>query len=126
MQRLLKLTILTALVGCSAGCASMVDGGPTVVKINSEPSGAKVSVFDREGKPVYTKTTPASFHLNRSSGYYAGAKYKVVFEAPGYYPATQYIESHLSGWYFGNIIFGGPVGLFAIDPLTGAMFKLSP
>ncbi|MDB6124832.1 MAG: hypothetical protein JWQ71_3825 [Pedosphaera sp.] len=126
MLKFFKLTTLVIVIASGAGCASMVDGGPTVVHINSEPAGAKVSVFDREDKPVYTQTTPASLSLQRSHGYFAGERYKVVFEAPGYYPATRYIDSQINGWYLGNIFFGGVIGLLVVDPMTGAMYTLSP
>jgi hypothetical protein len=32
----------------------------------------------------------------------------------------------VNGWYFGNIIFGGLIGLLAVDPATGAMYTLKP
>ena len=124
--KLFELAGLLAVITFGAGCASMVDGGPTVVRINSQPAGAKVSVFNRDDKPVCTQTTPASIILKRDRGYFAGERYKVVFEAPGYYPATRYIDSRINGWYWGNIIFGGTIGMFVVDPLTGAMFTLSP
>jgi hypothetical protein len=31
----------------------------------------------------------------------------------------------VSGWYAGNLIFGGIIGL-VLDPISGGMFKLSP
>ena len=30
------------------------------------------------------------------------------------------------GWYFGNIIFGGLIGLLAVEPATGARYTLKP
>lgn len=32
----------------------------------------------------------------------------------------------LSGWYLGNVVFGGLIGLLIVDPLTGAMYNLTP
>ena len=32
------------------------------------------------------------------------------------------LTSSLSGWYFGNLLLGGLIGMVAVDPLTGAMF----
>lgn len=32
----------------------------------------------------------------------------------------------LSGWYFGNLVFGGLIGMLIVDPLTGAMYNLKP
>ncbi|MCG2921469.1 hypothetical protein KZ305_25620, partial [Escherichia coli] len=39
---------------------------------------------------------------------------------------TMQVKSRLNGWYFGNIIFGGLIGILVVDPMTGAMFTLSP
>ena len=36
------------------------------------------------------------------------------------------IDGAINGWYFGNIIFGGLIGMLAVDPATGAMYTLSP
>jgi hypothetical protein len=36
------------------------------------------------------------------------------------------VEGQVNGWYFGNIIFGGLIGLLAVDPATGAMYTLQP
>ena len=32
----------------------------------------------------------------------------------------------VSGWYFGNLVFGGLIGMLIVDPLTGAMYNLEP
>jgi hypothetical protein len=45
---------------------------------------------------------------------------------PGYEPAEVQLKPSLSGWYFGNILFGGLIGMVAVDPNTGAMFNLMP
>ena len=37
-----------------------------------------------------------------------------------------HLNGTVSGWYFGNILFGGLLGIVAIDPATGAMYKLQP
>ena len=34
------------------------------------------------------------------------------------------IEKQLDGWYIGNILFGGLIGLLIVGPATGAMWKL--
>jgi len=34
------------------------------------------------------------------------------------------VKCSLNGWYFGNIIFGGLIGLLIVDPATGAMYRL--
>jgi hypothetical protein len=34
------------------------------------------------------------------------------------------VSAGLNGWYLGNLLFGGLVGLLVVDPATGAMFRL--
>jgi len=34
------------------------------------------------------------------------------------------VEFAFNGWYIGNIVFGGLIGLLIVDPLTGAMYRL--
>jgi hypothetical protein len=108
------------------GCASIVDGGRKTVNIRSQPSGAKATVFDKKGSEVATAQTPALFPLKRSGGYFATAKYRIVIEKQGYKTAEVEIKSTINGWYFGNVIFGGLIGLLIVDPATGAMWTLSP
>jgi len=47
-------------------------------------------------------------------------------EKPGYQKGEINITATVNGWYFGNFIFGGLLGLLIIDPITGAMYTLSP
>lgn len=104
----------------------LVQGRPRTVQINSNPSGANFTVFDKEGKQVEARTTPATVRLDRCHGFFSGEDYKVTFESAGYYPGEMHIRSKLNGWYFGNVLVGGAIGLFFVDPLTGAMWHLSP
>ncbi|MBK9107742.1 MAG: hypothetical protein IPM92_05015 [Saprospiraceae bacterium] len=34
------------------------------------------------------------------------------------------VDCKIIGWYWGNILFGGLLGILIIDPITGAMYKL--
>ena len=34
------------------------------------------------------------------------------------------IQADIEGWYFGNFLWGGLIGLLVIDPATGAMWKI--
>jgi hypothetical protein len=108
------------------GCASIVDGGRKTVSIKSEPSDAKVTVFDKKGSEVVVGQTPALFPLKRSGGFFTPTQYRVVIEKQGYTTAEFQIKSTINGWYFGNVLFGGLIGLVIVDPATGAMWTLSP
>ena len=129
MKKILLLLngfVVLALLICS-GCASIVDGGPKKIKLNSTPPGAKVTVVDSNGQSVVTAvTTPTVVRLERGNGYFKGQKYTVKFELDGYYPSEMEILPRINGWYFGNILFGGVIGIAGVDPATGAMWTLAP
>jgi hypothetical protein len=105
-------------------CASIVSKSSWPITINSSPSEAKISIKDKKGVEIYTGSTPATLKLKSGSGFFSKARYQVTFEKVGYEKKVVPVEFKLNGWYFGNIIFGGPLGLLIIDPATGAMFKL--
>lgn len=115
-----------ALVFSLLGCASIVDGGAKPVSIKSQPSDAKVTVYDKKGAELVVGRTPALFPLKRSGGYFMTTKYRIVIEKQGYKTAEVVVKSTINGWYFGNILFGGLIGLIIVDPATGAMWTLSP
>lgn len=121
----LKLKFLTIpAILLLTGCASIVSKSSWPITINSFPSEAKISIKDKKGIEIYTGNTPATLKLKSGAGFFSKARYQVTFEKVGYDKKVVRVEFKLNGWYFGNIIFGGPLGLLIIDPATGAMFKL--
>jgi len=121
--KILSLLVVPLII---TGCASILDGGDKSVHLTSNPAGAKVTISNDEGKVVFIQTTPAVVNLARSSGYFRGEDYRLLFEAPGYSPFETRITSQIDGWYFGNIMFGGLIGMLIVDPMTGDMYTLSP
>ena len=121
--------LLTLLALGSSGCASIVHNGNREVSLTSQPPAAKVSVYrvDKKGGPmlVMTQTTPCILSLKPGAGYFKGQPYRLTFELEGYAPSTVEVTPKLSGWYFGNIVFGGLIGILIVDPATGAMWNLS-
>jgi hypothetical protein len=109
-----------------SGCASIVHSGPRSIPIASSPPGAKVSIYDRSNQLVMTNTTPFVAKLPVKFGYFKSQNYRLDFELPGHVPVSTNIESSVSGWYFGNLLFGGIIGMLIVDPLTGAMYNLTP
>ena len=123
---LVSFVFILAVAMSGFGCASIVDGRDKQVKLNSNPPGAKVTVFNKAGTQVANETTPVTMRLPRNHGVYTSETYKVRFELDGFYPSEIKIDTKLNGWYFGNILFGGAIGLALVDPMTGAMWTLSP
>ena len=68
--------------------------------------------------------TPSTVTLSSGSGYFEGESYRIKFSHDGYDETVTTLDSKINGWYFGNFVFGGLIGLLVIDPSTGAMWKL--
>lgn len=124
--RLWAGTALLLLGSLGGGCASIVHGGSRAVTITSVPPGAQASVRTLEGSVVAVATTPCTVKLDPKRGYFKGQTYLVHLELPGYTPAEIQLQPAISGWYFGNILFGGLIGMVGVDPVTGSMWNLEP
>jgi hypothetical protein len=127
--RLITTALAAALAFASSGCASIIKGGGTqAVSIRSMPSDADVKIVDaKTGNTIQTGKTPFIVPLNKSTGYFAGGKYRVLVEKPGFTPREVIVDSGVNGWYVGgNLLFGGLIGWLIVDPATGAMWNLSP
>lgn len=106
------------------GCASIVSDSENTIPISSNPAGAELVIQDQAGAEIYRGTTPATVTLDTGAGYFDGQVYTITMAMAGYAPQTVSLGTELNGWYIGNIVFGGPIGLLIVDPLTGAMWKL--
>src|SRR4029077_20474981 len=108
------------------GSATIVHSGPRMISVASTPAGARVSVYDRDNKLVETNTTPFLASLPTKYRYFQGQTCRLVFEMSGHATSEVRLESFLSGWYLGNIVFGGLIGMLIVDRVTGAMYNLTP
>lgn len=95
-------------------CATIMHGSSQEVGIGSTPTGAKVSVDGRE----YGKT-PTVAKLSRKD------HHTVRIEMEGYEPYEMTLVRKTSGWVWGNIVFGGLIGL-AVDAISGGLYKIEP
>ena len=95
-------------------CASIIHGTHQDVGISSDPTGASVTVDGHlEGKTPYVAS------LRRKDNHV------VRIELPGYKPFETTVTRSVSGWVWGNIVFGGLIGL-AVDAISGGLYKLTP
>lgn len=115
--------VLTALF-LLASCASIVSKGTYPLSISSNPVGAKVSITDKKGSEIFVGNTPASVKLKAGAGFFAKAEYQVKLSSPGYDEKVIPVHFKMDGWYWGNIVFGGLIGMLIVDPATGAMWKI--
>src|SRR5690606_29560195 len=88
------------------------------------PRGAKIKITDKKGQIVYQGKSPTNLRLKSGGGYFTKAQYQVSLSSPGYDEKIVTIDFKLNGWYFGNLLIGGVLGMLFIDPLTGAMWKI--
>jgi hypothetical protein len=84
------------------------------VGISSSPTGATVTIDNQS-----PGQTPYIAHLSRKDNHL------VKLALPGYAPAELTITRKTSGWVWGNIVFGGLIGL-AVDAMTGGLYNLTP
>jgi len=101
LSRLLGLTVLAAL----AGCTLVVQGTHQPVTFTSEPPGATFTVAGQ------TATTPATLDLPKDD-------YQISFRRPGYEDASVELKRGISNWFIGSIFMG--VIASTIDLATGA------
>src|SRR4051794_26213226 len=114
---------ITAVVLLS-GCASIVSKSSSPVYIRTNPAGATVSITNKNGKEVFSGKCPTSVTLSTGAGFFSKAAYQVKLSSPGFSDKIVPVNYKLNGWYFGNILFGGAIGMLIIDPATGAMWKI--
>lgn len=113
MSRILAALLVAALL---TGCASIIHGSRQDVRVMSSPSGAVVRVNLNN----QATTTPGVLTLNRKE-----IGYVLTFEKQGYKPVEISLRRTVDGWLFGNILFGGLVGI-VIDFASGSAYKLTP
>lgn len=113
----------TSLLMCN--CATIFGGASNRdVLVKSNPEGAKVTITDKKGNLVHEGTTPTTASLRRSSSFFVPASYKLNFKKKGCPEQTVDLKADINPWYFGNVVFGGLIGILIVDPATGAMWTL--
>lgn len=77
-----------------------------------------------DGTEFFKGQTPAVVTLDVSAKFFKRERYAVKFSKPGYDDAWAPVVFHIDGWYWGNLLLGGAIGMLIVDPATGAMYKL--
>ena len=115
-MRRFSLIIVDLAIFFLSGCATIMHGDSQYVQIKSVPSGATAYI---EGNYFIT---PAKVLLKRGLPTH---EYQVLVEKEGYKPGYGKIGQKLSGWLWGDIIWGIIPGI-TVDAITGAAFDLEP
>ena len=88
------------LILCITGCATIVSGPNQSIPVTTQPSQATITVNGMK------YTTPCTLTLSRS----LPTQY-ITIEKEGYEPITYTLTKTVNGWVWGNILFGGWIGL---------------
>lgn len=126
MSSFSKIFVASAVTGSLllSSCASIVSRASRDVSIQSNPSGLAFSIINASGETIHSGTTPQTVNLTARGGYFKAAKYTVQVKRGSKVVGSHQVTAGINGWYFGNILIGGLVGLVIVDPLTGAMYRL--
>ena len=101
-----------AVVGLAA-CATIMHGTDQDIGFSSNPTNAKVII---DGQP--RGATPVVVKLARKDNHI------VRMELDGYQPFEATLTRGTSGWVWGNVVFGGLIGL-AVDAMSGGLYKIN-
>lgn len=106
--------IATIVVAIAAACGTIIHGTRQDVGVSSSPTGAQVVVDNMPlgQTPVVAKLTRKDHHVIRIT-------------MPGYQTFETNVTRSVSGWVWGNLVFGGLIGL-AVDAISGGLYKLRP
>jgi len=124
MLSLTKTMAIAGLITITTSCASIVSKTKYPVTVDSEPRDADVTIYNRRGQEIFTGKTPALVTLKSGAGFFTNAIYDVKISKDGFTSKSVPLRATINGWYFGNLLFGGLIGLLIVDPATGAMYKL--
>jgi hypothetical protein len=114
MKKIFKIMTILLCPMLLMSCATIVSGRSQKVSVNTNPDEAIVTVNGMVQK------SPCSFTLDRTT-----PSYQVKIEKVGYKTVTLAIKRGINGWVFGNIIFGGIIGI-VIDCASGSVYSFSP
>jgi PEGA domain len=107
-----------------SGCATIVHGSRQNINFSSVPSAAKIYIDNKD-----VGVTPKLISLRRNgklNGQPSGKQfYDIKITIDGYMPYEMKILRKGDGWVWGNLAFGGLIGLI-IDAADGAMYNLTP
>ena len=113
---------LMGAAGCAASvalgaCATLTTGTDETVSIVTDPPEASCALKRGDQVVGIANPTPATVTLEKSKD-----EVSVVCSKDGYFDGVQVLSSSFQGMTFGNIIFGGFIGL-GVDAASGAMHE---
>ena len=120
MLRAITGATVALICCCMTGCATIVKGHSQQIAVSTNPPGAACDL-SRDGKTIgVVNPTPGSVSVGKSR-----ADISVSCNKDRYEPATGKVTSSFHPMTFGNILFGGLIGI-GVDAASGAMNEYEP
>jgi hypothetical protein len=114
MHRIIITMVFILPVMFMASCGTIIHGTTQQIGISSNPSNGSVTINGQQ-----FGNTPMIIHLSRKDSH------MIRIELDGYHAYETTLTRSTSGWVWGNIVFGGLIGL-VIDASSGGMYILTP
>jgi len=114
MKNSIRKILLSSIALSLSSCATIMHGTRQTVGIASNPTNACVWMDGR-----FVGNSPMIIEMSRKDNHF------VHIELEGYQPYEATFTRGVSGWVFGNIAFGGLIGL-AVDAISGGIYVLTP
>ena len=114
MKTITSILTISLFLLFTQACGTIMHGSTQQVGISSNPSNASVTINGQDHG-----NTPMIVDLKRKDSH------MVKIELDGYQPYESNLTRSTSGWVWGNIVFGGLIGL-VVDASAGGMYKLTP
>lgn len=105
---------LVAVAWGATACATIMHGSSQDIGISSTPTNARVTIDNKD-----QGVTPYIAKLSRKDNHI------VKLQLDGYQPFEATLTRKTSGWVWGNVVFGGLIGL-AVDAIAGGLYNLTP
>jgi hypothetical protein len=104
----------------ATGCATIVKGKSQNITVDTKPQGA-VCTLTRDGNTIAViNPTPQTIQINKDKDVIT-----VICKKDGYLETSGDVTSKFQAMTFGNVIFGGIIGV-GVDAGSGAMNEYPP
>ena len=114
MRKSIRLLLCILMLAFPTACGTIIHGSTQSIGIASNPSAAAVRINGEQ-----MGMTPVALKLDRDKDH------AISVQLPGYEPYSATVTHSVTGWVWGNIAFGGIIGL-AVDAISGGLYTLDP
>jgi hypothetical protein len=110
-----RYLLAMACIAGLPGCATLVTDDHQSIVVTSDPVGATCQVHQGATYVGTVNKTPGTIYVGKSRHDLA-----VDCVRPGYFPGAAVLQPNFQDWTFGNILYGGTLGLL-VDTSSGAI-----